>query len=395
MPAPFRVPDLSSPAFKADPHPTYARMRAEAPVCRTRLAWFPAWIVMRYDDALTVLKDERFSKDFSVVSRWAPRRVRELTRNLINLDPPDHTRLRTLVSKAFTPRMIEKTRGRIEEVCGRRLDGAAARGRMELVEDYALPVPMTLIGDLLGIPAEDRRQFAGWSRLVGAGATGRPIDMAAAQYGMWRFGRYIRRLIARRRADPRDDLVTALVQAEEAGDRLTEQELVAMIGLLLFAGYETTVGLIACGALALLENPVQRDLLLARPELAEGAVEELLRYTSPTDFSTPRTTREEVTIAGVRLPKGALVMAGIGSANRDPARFPDPDRLDITREPDRHLAFGMGIHFCVGAPLARLEAQIALPALFRRFPALRLDGRALRWRRGMLFRGLEELPVSW
>jgi cytochrome P450 PksS len=168
-----------------------------------------------------------------------------------------------------------------------------------------------------------------------------------------------------------------------------------MIALLLFAGYETTVGLIACGALALMENREQRDLWLARPEIGETAVEELLRYTSPADFSTPRTARETVTIAGVAIPKGAMVLAGLGSANRDEMRFPDPDRLDLTRDGARHLAFGMGIHFCVGAPLARLEARIALPALFRRFPALRAEAGRLRWRRGMLFRGLEELPVAW
>ena len=394
----IKSPDLTSPRFKADPYPFYARLRREAPVYRTRWVYrLPVWVVTRYEDVLTVLKDERFSKVYVSDIPFVPRPIRALTRNLLNVDPPDHTRLRTLVSKAFTPRVVERLRDRIQNVCDELLDAAAADGRMELVRGFALPIPLTIIADLLGIPDVERRQFASWSKKVVAGDTGRIVDALSAWVNMWRFGRYFRKLVAVRRLEPQDDLVTGLIAAEEGGDRLNEEELIAMLGLLLFAGYETTVNLIASGALALIQHPRQRDLLQTNPNLAESAVEELLRYTSPADFATPRTTREDVILGGTRIPRGAFVLPALGSANRDEAPFQDPETLDLTREPNRHLAFGMGAHFCLGAPLARLEEQIALTTLFRRFPDLRLGAprASLRWRKGMLLRGLEELPVEW
>lgn len=392
------VSALASPRFKADPYPFYARQRATAPVYRTRcIYWFQAWIVTRYDDVLTVLTDERFSKDFSAVTRWAPRSVRALTRNLVNLDPPDHTRLRTLVSKAFTPRVVERLRDRVQSLCDELLDAAAPRRRMDLVGAYALPLPLTIIAELLGIPPEDRGRFGALSKRVALGSSGTLLDGLRGHQGMRLIGRYLRKLVAIRRAEPRDDLISALIRAEEAGDKLSEEELVAMIGLLLFAGHETTVNLVASGALALTQHPRQLDLLRANPDLAPSAIEELLRYTSPTDLATPRTAREDVALGGVTIPRGALVLAALGSANRDGSCFPDPDVLDITRKPNRHVALGMGAHFCLGAPLARLEGQIALTTLFRRFPDLRLAQapERLRWRRSLLFRGLEELPVVW
>jgi cytochrome P450 PksS len=355
----------------------------------------PAWIVTRYDDVLSVLRDERFSNEIPAVTRWAPRPVRALTRNVLALDPPDHTRLRTLVAKAFTPRMVEQLRDRVQQVCDELLDAATAKRRIDLVRAYALPLPITIIADLLGIPPPDRKQFGSWSKRFTASSSGALLDVLPGWWGMWQFGRYFRELVALRRAAPRDDLVTALVQAEEAGDRLSEEELIAMLGFLLVAGYETTVNLIASGALALIQHPRQRELLQANPALAESAIEELLRFTSPLEVASPRTAREDVTLGGTCIPRGTLVLAALGSANHDETQFRDPETLDITREPNRHLAFGMGAHFCLGAPLARLEGRIALTTLFRRFPDLRL-GRALeslRWRRGLLFRGLEELPV--
>lgn len=390
-------PDLASPRFKGNPYPFYARLRAESPVYCTRWTFLrlKAWIVTRYADVLCVLRDERFSKEFPAVTRWAPRPVRRLTRSLLAVDPPDHTRLRTLVSKAFTPRVVEQLRDRIQETCDELLNAVSADRRVDLVRGYALPLPMTIIADLLGIPSRDRHQFASWSRKFTAASSGALMDVLPGWWGMWRFGRYFRGLVALRRVEPQDDLVTALIQAEEEDDKLGEDELIAMLGLLLVAGYETTVNLVASGALALIEHPQQRDLLQANPALAESAIEELARYTSPLEFATPRTAREDITLAGTRIPRGSLVLAGLGSANRDESRFRDPDTLDITREPNQHLAFGFGAHFCLGAPLARLEGQIALTTLFRRFPDLCLarEPESLRWRRGMLFRGLEELPV--
>lgn len=394
---PIKSPDLASPSFKANPHPFYARLRTEAPVYRTRWTFLrlPAWIVTRYDDVLIVLRDERFSKDFSAVTRWAPRPIRLLTKNLLGLDPPEHTRLRNLVSKAFTPRVVDRLSDRIQETCDELLDAAAASQRLDLVREYALPLPITVIADLLAIPQQDRHQFNSWSRQFTASSSGAFLDVLPGWWSMWRFGRYFRALVALRRADPQDDLVTALIRAEEEGDKLSEDELIAMLGLLLVAGYETTVSLIAGGALALIEHPRQRDLLRANPSLADSAIEELLRYTSPLEFATPRTAREDVMLAGTCIPRGGLVLAALGSANRDESQFQDPDTLDITREHNRHLAFGFGTHFCLGAPLARLEGKIALTTLYRRFPDLRLarQPESLRWRRGLLFRGLEELPV--
>lgn len=395
--APIESPDLSSPRFKANPYPFYARLRAESPVHRmTQSFWLPTvWVVSRYADVQAVLKDDRFSNDFTAKLPWTPRTTRPLTHAMLNRDPPDHTRLRALVNKAFTPRVVEAMRGRVQAVCEELLDAARARGRADLVRDYALPVPLTIISDLLGIPSKDRRQFAGWSKKVAAGTSGALLDLLLGQPALFRTVWYLRKLIALRRDQPGDDLVTALVEAEEAGDKLSEDELVGMIALLLLAGYETTINLIASGTLALVQHPDQRARFQAEPDLAEPAIEELLRYTSPADFAAFRIAREDVTVAGTVIPRGAIVLCALTSANRDDRQFPHPDRLDLGRDPNRHLAFGIGPHFCVGSPLARLEGRIALTTLFHRFPdlALGVPGESLRWRRGLLFRGLEELPI--
>lgn len=390
-------PDLTHPRFKADPYPFYARLREEAPAYRTRWIFrLPVWLVTRYDDVLAVLTDERLSKAYVSDIPLVPRPIRALTRNLLNVDPPDHTRLRRLVSQAFTPRRINGLRSRIQNLCGELLNDAASKGRLDLVSDFALPIPLTVIADLLGIPVEDRRVFASWSGRVAAGDTGRLSDALVAWVSLWRFGRYLRRLVALRRREPREDLVTALIEAEEEGDRLDEDELVSMLGLLLVAGYETTANLIASGALALIQHPLQRDLLRNKPELAESAIEELLRYTSPADFATPRKALEGFMVGDTLIPRGSFVLPALGSANRDGAQFRDPETLDITREPNRHLAFGMGARYCLGAALARLEGQIALTGLFRRFPNLKLrcPVASLRWRQGLQLRGLVELPVE-
>jgi cytochrome P450 PksS len=396
--------DITSPAFKADPYPFYARLRDEAPVRAVTLPnRMTVWLVTRYDDVALVLRDERFAKD--VAKALAPEEVARLprppalfeplTHHMLNADPPDHTRLRALVQRAFTPGLVEGMRPRVRAIAEQLLDGIAGRPRVDLIRDYALPIPTTVIAEMLGVPVADRHRFHRWSRTI--------LMSSSSSWGLWKalpsawaFLRYIRRLIAARRAAPRDDLVSALVQAEEAGDRLTADELVSMVFLLLVAGHETTVNLIGNGTLALLEHPAELARLRADEKLIRPAVEELLRFSSPVETATRRFAREDVRLAGVTVPRGALVLAVIASANRDGRQFPDPDRLDVAREPNKHLAFGLGAHYCLGAPLARLEGQIAVQALLRRAPALRLAAapERLRWRGGLVVRGLEALPVA-
>ncbi len=396
--------DLASPEFKADPYPFFARLREEAPVCRVALAGGQsAWLLTRYDDVAAALKDERLAKDRSKAltadqaarQPWVPRTFRPLMRNMLDLDPPDHTRLRGLVHKAFAPRLVERMRERVESLAEELLDAAARRGRMDLIRDYALPVPTTIIAEMLGVPARDRGRFHRWSKVIVAADPSGPAMWKAAPSVLF-FLRYIRRLVRARRADPRDDLVSSLVAAEEAGDRLDEDELASMIFLLLIAGHETTVNLIGNGSLALMRHPGQMERLRAGPSGMKTAVEELLRYESPVVIATERFAREDVAIGGVTIPRGEMVYAVLASANRDALQFPDPDTLDLAREPNRHLAFGLGIHYCLGAPLARLEGEVAIAALLRRAPRLRLAvaPEALRWRRGLVLRGLEALPVS-
>src|SRR5215211_1222759 len=401
------APDLASPQFKADPYPFYARLRAEAPVWRTTLPdRRVAWLVTRYEDVARMLKDDTFAKDKLNAmdpeqrskTPWVPGFLKPLERNMLDLDDPDHVRLRALVSRAFTPRLIERLRGRIESLCEELLDAMERerkrKGGTDLVADYALPLPATVIAELLGVPAEDYAKFHRWSNRLVSVSSGR--DMLRALPAALAFTRYLRKLIDRRRLDPREDLITALVQAEEAGDKLTEDELLAMAFLLLVAGHETTVNLIASGTLALLEYPEQADALRNDPSLAKPAVEELLRYTSPVEMATERYPREAVEIEGTTIPRGELVLAVLGSANRDERHFEDPDLLDLTCDPNRHLAFGRGgVHHCLGAPLARMEGQIAISAFLRHFPRARLAvaPESLRWSRGLVLRGLKRLPL--
>jgi cytochrome P450 PksS len=397
--------NIASREFKADPYPFYARLRAEAPVCRVALPGKQtAWLITRYDDVVAVLKDERLAKDKrnaltpeqASKQPWVPAMFKPLERNMLDLDAPDHTRLRALVHKAFTPRLIERMQERIQKLADELLDTVQNRWAMDLIRDYALPIPTTIIAQMLGVPVADRHRFHRWSStIVASNPSG--WGMLKAIPNAIAFMRYIRKLIHARRDNPQDDLLSALVLAEEATDQLSEDELLAMIFILLVAGHETTVNLIGNGMLALLEHPDQLGKLRDDPELIQSAVEELLRYGSPVETGTERYAREDITIAGVTIPRGAMVVAGIASANRDDRQFESPDTLDITRHPNRHLAFGQGAHYCVGAPLARLEGQIAINTLLRRTRNLRLAvaPRTLRWRRGLTLRGLEALPVIW
>jgi cytochrome P450 PksS len=330
---------------------------------------------------------------------WVPGVFKPLASNMLDADEPDHTRLRALVRKAFTPRLIEQLRERIQMLCDDLLDAAQRKGGIELISDYALPVPATVIADLLGVPPEDRRKFHRWSSKIVSLSPGAETSLEGLRAipSAWAFIRYLRKQFEQRRFDPKDDLITALVQAEEAGDKLSEDELLAMGFLLLVAGHETTVNLIASGTLALLEHPEQMKMLMHNPSLIKPAVEELLRYTSPVQIATERFAGEDVAIAETMISRGELVLAAIGSANRDERQFENPDTLDITREPNRHLAFGKGIHHCLGAPLARMEGQIAIDTLLRRLPKLHLAvaPESLRWRRGLFLRGLEKLPLAF
>ncbi len=355
--SPITDVDLTNAAFRADPYPTYAQWRAEAPVFRVKMPDKQvAWLVTRYDDALTVLKDPRFVTDREKVLTpeqaarlpWTPSVFKVLTRTMLNLDEPDHTRLRGLVHMAFTPRLVANMLQRIQTLTDELLDAVQARGRMDLIRDYALPLPTTIIAEMMGVPVQDRHKFHRWSNAL-VSSSGSSWGMLRMLPPVWAFLRYIRKLVKIRQADPRDDLVSALVHAREAGDRLSEEELLAMIFLLLVAGHETTVNLIGNGLLALLEHPAQRDRLQDDPDRIKPAVEELLRYDSPVQLASERYAREEVSIAGVTIAPGEMVHALLGSANRDERQFERADDLDIAREPNRHLAFGQGVHYCVGA----------------------------------------------
>lgn len=395
--------DVTDAQFKSNPFPFYARLRAEAPV-------FPvtvhrkqrAWLITRYDDVIRVLKDDHnFVKDrHNAMSpeqlKQAPKlppMFKALERGLLGLDAPDHDRLKALVHKAFTPRMVEQMREETQRVTDALLDQAERKGNMDLIAEFALPVPLTIIGRILGVPEEDNHRFSRWTRtFVSIGTHPHPLLIIPS---MMRFMGYLRKQIKARRRRPQDDLISALVRAQEGSDQLTDDEVLAMVFLLLSAGHETTVNLIGSGMLALLEHPDQLSKLRNNPALIKPAIEELVRYAAPVEMATERYARQDVTIAGTTVPKGELVLAVISSANRDPQYFDDPDTLNITRENNKHLAFGQGIHYCLGAPLARLEGQVAIGTLIRRAPNVRVSVAPdqLRWRAGLIVRGLETLPV--
>jgi cytochrome P450 len=397
--------DISSAAFKANPFPYFAELRETAPVYP--LAAYRgrrAWLVTRYDDVEMVLRSDEFAKDLK--NAMTPEQLKKvpatpsifkpLTRNLLFLDPPDHTRLRALVHKAFTPRMVERMSTQTENLTHEILDKAKSRGgRLDLVADYGLPVPSIIIGRILGVPEQDSKQFQRWSQSLVTLETGGSLLVKMVE--VFQFMRYLRKLIKQRVRDPQDDLISAMLLAKEHDDRLTEDEILAMVFLLLNAGNETTVNLIASGTLALLDHPEQWKLLQEDRTLMKTGIEELLRFVSPADLATERYTRHDVTVAGTMIPQGELVLAVIASANRDATYFDNPDTLDVSRQDNKHLAFGKGVHYCVGAPLARMEGQIAIHALIERAPKLRLTvpSSQLRWHSSFVARGLTALPVSF
>jgi hypothetical protein len=358
------------------------------------------WIVSRYADVQRVLRDPRFGREefASGVQRvFGTGPVAEsFSRWILFMNPPDHTRIRSLVSKAFTPRATERLRASIQQVVDELLAPIATRGSFDLVAELAYPLPVIVICELLGIPPEDRGRFQDWSatlaQALDAFATQDPNVIERSNEAAAGLTAYFHELVARRRREPRDDLLSAMIAAEEQGDRLTEDELLATSVLLFFAGHETTVNLIGTGVRNLLRHPDQLTTLRADRSLIQTAVEELLRFDGPVQ-RTGRTAQADVELGGVTVRKGERVVAFVAAANRDPAQFRDPDRLDVTRTENQHLAFGAGIHYCVGAPLARVETQIAIDTLLRRFPTLSLQGDAPTWRETAIIRGLTALPL--
>src|SRR6516225_3039621 len=392
-----------TPEFIADPYPFYHRLRVTDPMHLTPLGLY---IASRHSDVTEILRDKRFGKDFigRMTRRSGPKILEEpvyrsMSHWMLQLDPPDHGRLRGLVVRAFTARRIEDMRPRIQQIVDEIIDYVEPRGRMDLIADFAFRLPVTVISDMLGIPQEDRHVFFTSSR-----AAGRLLDLAPLSKAEIKeqnadnlaMAAYFQRLFEQRRRNPGDDLTTQLVQAEEDGNKLTNEELTANIILLFGAGHETTVNLIGNGLLALHRNPDQLQLLRDDPSLAPNAVEELLRYDSSVQV-TGRTTLEDAEeIGGIPLAKGQSVVCLLGSANRDPAVYADPDKLDIRRTDIRPLSFGGGIHYCVGAQLARLEGEIAINTLLRRLPSLRIDDTEHPdWRQTFVLRGLNKLPGSW
>ena len=395
--------DITAARFKANPFAIYAALREQQPVCRVRLGQMEGWLLTRYDDVHAALKDPRLVKDVRRIANaaqlsnrpWLPGFLRAMESNMLDQDDPNHARLRGLVHRAFTPARIETLQAHITAIATRLLDAVQARGEIELIADFALPLPLIVICELLGVPEEDRLRFARWSKVLLL----RPTALNALRMmpTMWLLIRYLRQLIAQKKARPTDDLLSALHQVEEAGERLSEDEQVAMALLLLIAGHETTVNLISSGTLALLQHPEQLAWLRQHPEGMKTAVEELLRFCSPVDTATERYASEDIELHGTRIRRGELIIPALSAANRDPSKFRDPDVLDLRRDPNRHVAFGFGSHYCLGAPLARMEGQIALSLLLARLPDLRLSVPAdtLRWRETPVVRGLQALPLRF
>lgn len=397
--APFGLP----PEFRDNPYPFYDRLRALDPVL-----WVPeilgrgAWLVTSHRDCSAVLKDNRFIKQPERV--FPPEELagdtlltrRVTVKNLLFRDPPDHTRLRGLVNQAFTPRMLERLRPHIIGIAEHLLDQLSEQPQADLISSLAFPLPIIVIAEMLGVPSEDRESFKAWSNPLAATVdpTATPEMLEQGDKALQALTDYLERIIDKRRSNPGTDLISSLIQAHDQGDRLSHDELVATCRLLLIAGHETTVNLIGNGTLALLRHPAQREWLAAHPEQIVGAVEELLRYDSPVQL-TMRLVSEDLELRGHTLKRGDQVLTFLGAANRDPEVFTDPGDLDLTRaNANASLAFGQGIHYCLGAPLARMEGQIAISGLLRRFPRMRLASTELKRRGNITLRGLQALTVE-
>ncbi len=387
--------ELFDGAFWRDPYPAYAALRAEAPVCTVRRADGEVWLLGRYADVRAALADPRLSKDrrFTLPPGERAQAPQTPIPMMILLDPPAHTRLRKLVSRTFTLRRTEELRPRVEAIAGSLLDALPPAGRVDLMAEYAFLLPVLVICELLGVPAADRDRFATWSRTM---VDDERYEPGASQAASVALHGYLAELIERKRAEPDGALLSALVEVAEDGDRLSAEELVAMAMLLLIAGHETTVNLVGNGVLALLTHRDQRALLRERPDLLPAAVEEFLRWDSPVHSTPLRFAAEDVEYSGVTIPARSVVTLSLAAANRDPERFAGAEELRIDRDAGGHVAFGHGLHHCLGAQLARIEGQVAIGMLLRRRPEFELavDAWELVHRRSTLVRGLTELPVE-
>ncbi len=388
--------------YRENPYPRYHRLRQTAPVYFSPA--FRGWFLSRYADIARVLQDPRFSVDrtqskmfqkLDLFNALSPDFSAVVFATLLMQDPPNHTRLRRLVNKAFTPRVVEQQRTRIQEIVDGLLDRAKGRGEMNLVADLAYPLPVTVIAEMLGVPAEDQADFKEWSDTLTV-----LLDPLQSEGGMEPAERvyvelssYMRKIFAERREHPREDLISALVQVEEDGEKLNEAELLSLVTLILGAGHETTTNLIGNAVRALLDHPEERRRLQDDPSLIRTAVEEFLRFDSPVQL-TDRVAKEDVEIDGHRIQKGDLVALILGAANRDPEQFREPDRLDLGRQENPHIAFGHGVHFCLGAQLARVEAQVAVQSLLATFPDLRGPLGPVLWKRSIVLRGPVELRLG-
>ena len=395
MSAPHIAAERLGADYFQDPYSVHARLRAQRPVTPVIMPGGAAvWLITGYAEARAALADPRMSKR---MPGWHPEPgsvIATMDLHMLNSDPPDHGRLRRLVNKAFTVRQVERLRPRITAITTGLLDDMADQGvqpEVDLLGSFAFPLPITVICELLGVPPADRDDFRAWSATIVSDTPSPDVFQAHATA----MARYFMALLAAKRQQPGDDLLSALLAARDDEDRLSEDELVSMAFLLLVAGHETTVNLIASGMLALLLNPAELARLRADPALIASAVEELLRSVNPVSNATFRCATEPVELGGVSIGRGDPVLVSLSGANRDPARFGGPDQLDLGRDSSGHLAFGHGIHYCLGAPLARAETEIAVAALLERFPELALADENPRWRRSLRARGLVELPVTY
>ncbi|ANC08096.1 MULTISPECIES: cytochrome P450 family protein [Bacillus] len=396
--------NLASAQFKEDAYEIYKESRKKQPILFVNQVEIgKEWLITRYEDALPLLKDNRLKKDWTNVFSQDIKNMYlsvdnsdHLTTHMLNSDPPNHSRLRSLVQKAFTPKMIAQLDGRIQRIADDLISDIERKGTLNLVDDYSFPLPIIVISEMLGIPKEDQAKFRIWSHAVIASPE-TPEEIKETEKQLSEFITYLQYLVDIKRKEPKEDLVSALILAESEGHKLSARELYSMIMLLIVAGHETTVNLITNTVLALLENPNQLQLLKDNPKLIDSAIEEGLRYYSPVEVTTARWAAEPFQIHHQTIQKGDMVIIALASANRDETVFENPEIFDITRENNRHIAFGHGSHFCLGAPLARLEAKIAITTLFNRMPELKIKGNReeIKWQGNYLMRSLEELPLTF
>ncbi|MFE4030316.1 cytochrome P450 [Priestia sp. YIM B13551] len=387
--------DLFSQQFHQNPYDYYKKIRPHQPFTKVKMLneGHTTWMAFTYKAAEAVLKDNRFIKDMRTVfpDEMTDENLPPIAQSMLFVDPPDHHRLRSLVQSGFTPKRIEKLRGRIEEIAREQAKLMSNKGTVDFINAYAFPIPIRVICELLGIPSEDQLDFQRWSNALVDINDDSKYDKVNME-----FMDYLGKLTEQKRVTPGEDLMSYLIQAEEGGERLTVSELYGVVMLLIVAGHETTVNLIANGLLALLTHPEQLALLKADPSLVAQAIEELLRFNGPVEFSTDRWAKESFMFMGQQVAKGDHVIVSLASANHDPAAFENPNTLDITKEKSPHLAFGKGIHYCLGAPLARLEGEIAIQVLLEEYPNLTLAAELseLEWRQSFIIRGLKQLPIN-